>query len=47
MVCAEVRLIMDIVENYGKIREYRERARELVARMTLEEKVEQIGRAHV
>ena len=34
---------MDIVENQGKIREYRERARELVAQMTLEEKVEQIG----
>ena len=32
---------MDIVENQGKIREYRERARELVAQMTLEEKVEQ------
>ena len=32
---------MEIVENKGKIKEYRERARELVARMTLEEKVEQ------
>ena len=32
---------MDIVENQSKIREYRERARELVAQMTLEEKVEQ------
>lgn len=32
---------MDIVKNQGKIREYRERARELVAQMTLEEKVEQ------
>lgn len=32
---------MDISENRGRVREYRERARELVARMTLEEKVEQ------
>ena len=32
---------MDITENRGKIREYRDRARELVVQMTLEEKVEQ------
>lgn len=32
---------MDIVENQSKIDAYRERARELVAQMTLEEKVEQ------
>ncbi len=32
---------MDIVENVEKIREYRERARQLVEQMTLEEKVDQ------
>ncbi len=32
---------MDIVENRSKIKEYRERARELVAQMTLDEKVDQ------
>lgn len=32
---------MDIVENQEKLEEYRERARQLVAQMTLEEKVEQ------
>ena len=32
---------MDIVENQSKIDAYRERAKELVAQMTLEEKVEQ------
>ena len=32
---------MDIVENQEKLAEYRERARQLVAQMTLEEKVDQ------
>ena len=32
---------MELNENKQKLREYRERAKELVAQMTLEEKVEQ------
>ena len=32
---------MDLTENFSKLEEYRERARALVAQMTLEEKVEQ------
>lgn len=38
---AEMRNIMDITENRSKIAAFRERARELVAQMTLEEKAEQ------
>ena len=32
---------MEIVENRDRVKKFRERARELVAQMTLEEKVEQ------